>query len=166
MTGINKRQANACTLNSRASREDEQNASLGNTSRNGTSDCQESSTNSQPRSQTENNGSNIGSNGDSFTNGKGSTTCEEIDSNESIYGMFHQTNTLTMTCTSSGTISALVYWFDQKLASGIQASTVDPSMNFHQAAFILNQESKQVEEGETITLHATLEKSYLHFSLD
>jgi hypothetical protein len=76
---------------------------------------------------------------------------------------FSQAKQLTFPVRQSGNITAVVFWFDMTLAPGVSASTIDPQMHWHHAAYVLDE--RRVEAGEVITVNAQLEKSYLHFSV-
>ena len=77
--------------------------------------------------------------------------------------VFSQSEQLRLTARRSGQATAMVFWFDLTLAPGLSASTLDPEMNWRQAAYVLN--GGRVEEGQEVRVEARLEKSYLHFRL-
>ena len=77
--------------------------------------------------------------------------------------VFSQSKQLCLTARKSGHATAVVFWFDLGLAPGVSASTIDPEMNWRQAAYVLN--GGKVEEGQEVMVEARLEKSYLHFHL-
>ncbi|XP_076467919.1 uncharacterized protein LOC143298817 isoform X2 [Babylonia areolata] len=95
------------------------------------------------------------------------TLCSSPDGSESVFSnvdsVFSQCRELRLTARRSGYATAVVFWFDQQLAPGVSASTVDPEMNWKQAAFLLN--GREVSEGEEIMMNAHLEKTYVHFAL-
>ena len=78
--------------------------------------------------------------------------------------LFNQSKQLHMTTTSAGNAGAILYWLDLTLCTGINASTIDPSMNWHQAAYILSP-PLAVGDQESIVLDVFLRNSFLHFSL-
>ncbi|KAL8576382.1 hypothetical protein ACOMHN_048949 [Nucella lapillus] len=76
---------------------------------------------------------------------------------------FRQCKQVGLRACKSGRATALVLWFDQQLAPGVRASTVDPTLNWRQAAVLLD--GQALNQGQQLVLTARLEQSYLHFSL-
>ena len=81
----------------------------------------------------------------------------------SLSKVFCQSKKLHMKVCEPGSVTALVFWFDMGLSPGVSTSTVDPEMNWRQAAYMLY--GGRVEKGQEVVVEAKLEKSYLHFSL-
>ena len=86
-----------------------------------------------------------------------------VECRKGLDGIFSQFKQLRLTARKSGHATAMVFWFDLTLAPGVNASTVDPEMNWRQAAYVLD--GGRVEEGQEVVVEARLEKSYLHFRL-
>ena len=86
-----------------------------------------------------------------------------VECKRDLDGIFSQSKQLHLTAHKSGHATAMVFWFDLTLAPSVNASTVDPEMNWRQAAYVLN--GGRVEEGQEVVVEARLEKSYLHFRL-
>lgn len=78
--------------------------------------------------------------------------------------MLSQHKQLQLTAQKSGIATAVVFWFDMQLAPDVHLSTIDPHLNWKQAAFVLDGQVA-ISEGREVMLDARMEKSYLDFTV-
>ena len=76
----------------------------------------------------------------------------------------HQDNMMTVTISETGTVAAVLYWFDLQLSPNIRYSTLNSSSHIHQAAFI-QREPLAVNAGMDLKIRSLCNNSCLDVTL-
>jgi type II protein arginine methyltransferase len=86
------------------------------------------------------------------------------DSGDLEITFLHQDNTTNVMISETGTVAAVLYWFDLQLSQTVRYSTLDSSSHIHQAAFI-QREPLEVNAGMELEMRSLCKNSCLRVTL-